>query len=155
MSDPASSLVSGFADALRSMSVRFQGLASQSCASNATLSKQEVSALSVLGVCGPLSMGALAEHLGVGRSAVTPLVDRLEAEGAVRRRRSQADRRVWLAELTPDGDAVFQADRVAYEQFAGALLATLDPADQRTLVTLMQRVESAIAADAEPVLPGG
>ena len=140
-------LVSDFADSLRSMSVRFQSVASQSCASHDTLSKQELSALGVLGVCGPLSMGALAEHLGVGRSAVTPLVDRLEEEGAVRRRRSQADRRVWLAELTAAGDAVFQADRVAYEQVAGALLATLDPDDQRTLVTLMQRVGSAIAAD--------
>src|SRR6266702_844757 len=39
-----------------------------------------------------------------GQSTVTELVKRAEEAGLVRRRRSESDRRVFLLELTEDGD---------------------------------------------------
>jgi DNA-binding MarR family transcriptional regulator len=42
---------------------------------------------------GPLPAGALAAHLGMGASAVTGLVDRLERAGYVRRMSDPTDRR--------------------------------------------------------------
>ncbi len=47
--------------------------------------------------------GRVAEALGVSRTTVTGLVDRLEAEGLVTRRLDPTDRRCWVLELTPPG----------------------------------------------------
>lgn len=51
----------------------------------------------------PLPLGVLAERLSCVRSNVTQLVDRLEADGLVRRVPDPSDRRSVLAELTSDG----------------------------------------------------
>ena len=48
----------------------------------------------------PLSLGALAERLTCVRSNITQLVDRLEADGLVRRVDDPADRRSKWAEVT-------------------------------------------------------
>lgn len=50
--------------------------------------------------------GRVAEMLGVSRTTVTGLVDRLEAEGLVTRRVDPTDRRCWVLELTPAGRAL-------------------------------------------------
>ncbi len=55
------------------------------------------------GAADPLTLGGIAENVGCVRSNVTQLVDRLEAEGLVRRVADPNDRRVVRAELTPAG----------------------------------------------------
>src|SRR6185312_10330010 len=50
-----------------------------------------------------IPMGQLAETLACDASNVTGLVDRLESRGLVRRRPSDADRRVKVLDLTPSG----------------------------------------------------
>src|SRR3954447_19592010 len=50
-----------------------------------------------------IAMGQLAETLACDASNVTGLVDRLESRGLVRRRPSDADRRVKVLDLTPKG----------------------------------------------------
>ncbi len=45
----------------------------------------------------------IAQHIGVDRSAITRLVDRLEAKGLVERSRENADRRSINIELTTKG----------------------------------------------------
>ena len=56
---------------------------------------------------------ALASMLGVGPSAVTPLVDRLVDHGYVRREEDRQDRRVTRLLLTPEGAAVLTRWRLA------------------------------------------
>ena len=130
-------LTAAFADRLRQLGVFFARVAAAQSASHGARSKQELLAVDVLGVRGPTRMGDLADHLGVGRSAVTPLVDRLADEGIVERRRSEADRRVWHVALTAKGRGVFDAASAAYEQVAAAMLAQLSPADGARLVDLL------------------
>jgi DNA-binding MarR family transcriptional regulator len=50
---------------------------------------------------GPLTAGALADALGLSRTATTAVIDRLEARRYVRRERNRADRREVLVTLTP------------------------------------------------------
>lgn len=50
---------------------------------------------------GPMTAGELAAALRVGRSAVTAVIDRLEARRYVRRVPGRTDRREVLVELTP------------------------------------------------------
>ena len=68
------------------------------------LSMAKQSALSKLEEAGePLTLSQLAEKLSCVRSNITQLVDRLEADGLVRRLADPADRRSVRAELTPQG----------------------------------------------------
>ena len=55
---------------------------------------------------GPLTMGDLAGRLGCDASNVTGLSDRLSAQGLVERQPSEADRRVKVLVLSPEGELV-------------------------------------------------
>jgi DNA-binding MarR family transcriptional regulator len=57
--------------------------------------------LDILDQRGPMTAGALAEALGLSRSAVTTVVDRLEQRRYVRRRQNPGDRRQVVVTLTP------------------------------------------------------
>jgi MarR family transcriptional regulator, organic hydroperoxide resistance regulator len=50
-----------------------------------------------------LSVGAIAERLGLDSSNVTPLVKRMEGAGLVVRNRNPSDERQVVVSLTPDG----------------------------------------------------
>jgi DNA-binding MarR family transcriptional regulator len=52
---------------------------------------------------GALPLGKIGERLQVHRTSVTNIVDKLEADGLVRRVPHAADRRATLAEITPAG----------------------------------------------------
>lgn len=54
-----------------------------------------------------LPLGRMSEWLAVTATSVTNNLDRLEANGYVRRRPHPTDRRTTLAELTHSGDEVF------------------------------------------------
>ncbi|HEY3188262.1 MAG TPA: MarR family transcriptional regulator, partial [Solirubrobacteraceae bacterium] len=66
----------------------------------------------------------LGRRLHLRQTAVTELVKRAEEAGLIRRRRSDSDRRVFLLELTEDGDRrvtrAFHALRHDREAFAEA-----------------------------------
>ena len=140
MPSPDAAQTQAFADALRSLSGLFLRVTAERSAAHAAFSKQDLLAIGVLAERGPSRMGTLADALGVGQSAVTPLVDKLEAAGAVRRRRGD-DRRVWLVELTPDGDAVAQAEAEAYRAVAASMLDPLSAADREALIGLLARIQ--------------
>ncbi len=133
-----------FTRALRRLGVLFMRIAGQHSTAHETYSKQELLALGVLRVSGPCRMGEVAEHLGVGQSAVTPLVDRLEAQGLVRRRRSDEDRRVWLVALTEKGEAVVAEEDQVYQHVATEMLAPLSAPERATLIALLERVGAAV-----------
>lgn len=73
----------------------------------------------------PLSLGVLAADQQCARSNITQIIDRLEAEGLVRRVADPDDRRSVLAELTPEGADLARrgADRLdsLREEFAEKL----------------------------------
>jgi DNA-binding MarR family transcriptional regulator len=52
---------------------------------------------------GALPLGKVGERLQVHRTSVTNIIDKLEADGLVRRVPHAADRRATLAEITPAG----------------------------------------------------
>lgn len=136
-----------FTQALRRLGMLFMRVAGQQSTAHETFSKQELLAMGVLGVSGPCRMGEIAEHLGVGQSAVTPLVDRLEAQGVVQRRRSDEDRRVWHVALTEEGEAVVAAEDKVYQQVATEMLTPLSASERTALIALLEQIGTA-ATDA-------
>jgi DNA-binding MarR family transcriptional regulator len=67
------------------------------------ISPSRLSALSVVVYAGPIGIGALAAAEGVAAPTMTRLVDGLEREGYVRRRRDPDDARGVLVEATATG----------------------------------------------------
>lgn len=135
--------VEAFATVLRGVAFRFMRIAGAQSTAHRDFSKQELLTLGILGIREPRRMGEIAEHLGVGQSAMTPLVDRLESQRLVERRRSDEDRRVWLVGLTERGREIVAAEDRVYLSVAREMLAPLDPGERATLVALLERVAAA------------
>jgi MarR family transcriptional regulator, organic hydroperoxide resistance regulator len=87
----------------------------------------------------PIPMGQLAETLSCDASNVTGLVDRLESRGLLRRRPSDADRRVKVLDLTATG---VRLRTVLLERMLAPppTLRRLSVRDQRTLVRILTRL---------------
>lgn len=90
--------------------------------------------------------GELAEATLLTSAATTLRIDRLEADGRVRRVRSATDRRVVYAELTPAGltliDAVYE-EHIALED---QLLAGLAAAERTQLADLLRALTRSMTA---------
>jgi DNA-binding MarR family transcriptional regulator len=94
------------------------------------LSSAKFAALSVLVAAGqPLSLGELAGKLTCVRSNVTQLVDRLEADGLVKRTDDPVDRRGVRAEVTPLGRERHAAGAKATDKIHEELANQLSAAD--------------------------
>ena len=87
----------------------------------------------------PIPMGQLAETLACDASNVTGLVDRLESRGLVRRRPSEADRRIKVLELSPSG-ARLRALLLDRMTTPPAMLGRLSIREQRVLVRILNRL---------------
>ena len=99
-------------------------------------------ALSVLRDHGGLSQQALALVLQVDRTNLVGLLNELEAEGLVERRRSAQDRRRHLVTLTPDGGRRLADVETALTAAEDDVLAALEPEQRRTLHTLLRRANA-------------
>jgi DNA-binding MarR family transcriptional regulator len=89
------------------------------------VSPPRLSALSVVVYAGPLPIGALAVAEDVAAPTMTRLVDGLERDGFVRRRRDPADARGVLVEATAAGKRILTRGRAQRVQTLAATLATL------------------------------
>lgn len=77
----------------------------------AGVSPARLSALSVVVFRGPLTLGDLAAAEGVRSATMTGIVNGLEAEGLVRRRQDDADRRAVQVEATAKGRRLLERAR--------------------------------------------
>lgn len=89
---------------------------------------------------GPMSVGQLAEALGLTGSSVTTGCKRLERDGLVKRERQSDDERMVLVALTPQGQQKIEAWQQQRRAFLSRLLAPLSPQEQGTLAALLERV---------------
>src|SRR5262245_37573870 len=89
------------------------------------------------------SQQAIAKELGVLPSRLVALVDELEADGLVERRRNPDDRRHHALHLTTDGLARIVQIGNAAQQNAYELLGALDAKEQATLGRLLDLVVEA------------
>jgi DNA-binding MarR family transcriptional regulator len=91
----------------------------------------------------PVSVGALAEALGITPSSATTACKRLEQAGLVTRTRQATDERVVQVDLTAQGRAQLGEMRRRQREAVGRLLAVLEPQEQATLHRLLARVLAA------------
>lgn len=98
---------------------------------------------------GPLSQGELADKLLVTGGNITYVMDRLEAQGLVERHRSDTDRRVVEARLTPEGRARIASVFPGHAAFIREMAAPLSREERKTLRGLLKRLGKGISLEAE------
>ncbi len=75
----------------------------QAVTRNSTLSHTAFFALAVLGEEGALTHREVADHCWISPGTLTPVIDALERDGLLQRRRDSRDRRIVRLHITPGG----------------------------------------------------
>ncbi len=103
------------------------------------LSVQLCGVLNLLAL-GAISQQALGDQLGIDRTTMVELIDQLEQQGVVVRRRNPSDRRSYALSLTPRGRSVQKRAARAFEAAADDFFGPLRPAEQQALTDMLQRI---------------
>src|ERR1700761_1244692 len=89
----------------------------------------------------------LATELGVDRTNLVGLLNELEAEGLILRRRAAEDRRRHIVELTPAGEERLAAAEAAIGAAEDEVLGALSERQREQLFELLQQARAARAPD--------
>ncbi|WP_178130339.1 MarR family winged helix-turn-helix transcriptional regulator [Reyranella sp. CPCC 100927] len=84
-----------------------------------------------------LSQTALARAIGVDRSTLVPILDRLEHHGLIKRRPSPVDRRTHALELGPTGTALLPVYESAVRRHERRIQRRLAGGEGSTLITAL------------------
>lgn len=96
-----------------------------------------------------VSISRLATQMSLSQATMTTIIDRLEKNGLVRRRRSDVDKRVVHAQLTDEGTTVLDdAPALLQEEFVERF-AALEDWEKSMIVSALQRL--AVLMDAEGI----
>jgi DNA-binding MarR family transcriptional regulator len=90
-----------------------------------------------------VTMSELSRMLLVSNGNATAVVDRLEADGMVRRTPSDTDRRTVYVALTPEGIAAFEAMATGHEAEVDKLFSGVTEADLDALTEILKRMGKA------------
>lgn len=104
------------------------------------LTGPQVTALKLLEGFGMLSLSQLGARMSAKSSTITGIVDRMERDGLVRRRRSTLDRRVVHLEATERGASIAAAVPVTAMEIFGGALRSLSDEDRRELTRILSRL---------------
>ena len=94
--------------------------------------------------------GQLASRLGVRPPTVTKTINRLQAQGFLDKRASDADARQAHVFLTDAGRDAMRAIEKSLRKTEKQALKGLDKKDQKTLAKLLSRIETNLAGAAAP-----
>jgi DNA-binding MarR family transcriptional regulator len=102
--------------------------------------------LAALDRLGPLSVGALAEAIGVTQPGVTRVLDKLDVDGLVHSRQHSDDRRVRTVGLTRSGQQLVAQTKRATWPLIGAAVADACAGSAESLLGQLAALEEALAA---------
>jgi DNA-binding MarR family transcriptional regulator len=109
---------------------------------NLTFARYEALTLLSFSRKGSLPMGKMGQRLMIHAASVTNIVDRLEAQGLVKRVAHPDDRRTILCELTNDGRRVAEKAAAAVNTLEFGV-GILTPAERTQLIKLVRKLRSA------------
>ncbi|MBI3452321.1 MAG: MarR family transcriptional regulator [Rhodospirillales bacterium] len=104
------------------------------------LTPGQIGALLLIKANRGLSQSDLGVALGIDRSSVVPLIDRLQARDLVRRAAHASDRRAHALELSEAGEAALIRLLSRLEAHERRIAAHLSAGERRTLMDLLARV---------------
>jgi DNA-binding MarR family transcriptional regulator len=131
-------------EALRSAFIELMGaerrLRGRSAHKAGDFSAMEIRALFQLGKLPETTAGHMAKHADVSPATMTAMLDHLEKDGMVARRRSEEDRRQVIVSLTDRGRELLAAKRVMWERTWRELLEHHSDAELATAASVMRDV---------------
>ena len=89
---------------------------------------------------GPVSQHELGAQLGIDRTTVVELIDDLEKQGVVERRRNPADRRSYALHLTPKGRTVQKRATKAFDAAVDEFFGPLTSVERKALADMLTRM---------------
>lgn len=108
---------------------------------DSTVTLTQLSALSCLFKCGPLTPGELAAKEGVQPPSMTRVIAALEDHGFATRRPHPTDGRQAIVEISEPGRAFIRADVKARERWLDKQLAGLDDSDREVLARAAEIID--------------
>ncbi len=93
-----------------------------------------------------LPAGQLAKRSDLNPASVTAMLDHLERDGVIRRRRSSEDRRMCFVSLTADGRALVEAKRAAWQAMWRERFADEPAADLAAATAAMHAIAEMLDA---------
>lgn len=90
-----------------------------------------------------LSQSALAKALGIERSTMVAVIDRLESQGLVQRVTSETDRRSYALALTPEGAELLARVTPLVRAHERQVAARLSAREKVMLMEMLERVAGA------------
>jgi MarR family 2-MHQ and catechol resistance regulon transcriptional repressor len=117
------------------------------------LTETQFGVLETLLHLGPLSQRALARKQLTSASNLTTVIDNLERNGLVTRRRDRADRRKSVIDLSPSGRALIRRIFPGHVAAIVEELGVLTGAEQRALGALCKKV--GLGSDAQALVSAG
>ena len=112
--------------------------------SSTGLSGRELDLIALLSSAGPTSVKSLVADLGLPRSTMTAIVDRLEARGLVNRLPNTEDRRSVILRATPIAFDALLRYREGMKAFARHLEDLLEDDEQKQLMRLIEKIASSL-----------
>ena len=87
-----------------------------------------------------LDQNSIARELGIDRTNVADVLNRLSRRGLIERRRGKVDKRTMLARLTPEGKRVTKDMYLAMQRAQERLLEPLLPAERHGFISTLIRL---------------
>jgi MarR family transcriptional regulator, organic hydroperoxide resistance regulator len=104
------------------------------------LTNSQLRALFVLGKSVEVTAGVLAKSADLNPASVTAMLDQLEANGIVARRRVAHDRRVCMISLTDKGRSIVDSERLRWQALWEASLGDLSEPELSAALEVMRRM---------------
>jgi DNA-binding MarR family transcriptional regulator len=118
------------------------------------LTGPQLAVIKMLEPVGKLSLSELSALIRARNSTVTGIIDRMEREGWVVRRRSDHDRRVINIELTPKGQKLASGISVEPVQIFRQVLSELSARDRAELGRILNRLARRVRELVGEAVPG-
>ncbi len=128
----------------RAQSAVFADFAAAFAAAGEALTPGEFGLLVLVDRNAGLSQMALARALGIDRSTLVPILDRLQGRGLLVRRRSATDGRTHALELTDAGKAALARYARVVRTHEKRIAAGLSTAETNMLIALLEKVRASV-----------
>ena len=126
----------------RTQSAVFADFAAAFTAAGVALTPGEFGLLVLVARNTGLSQMALARALGIDRSTLVPILDRLQARGLLVRRRSPTDGRTHALALKTSGDRALARFTGLVQAHEKRIASRLSTAETRSLIGLLEKVRT-------------
>jgi DNA-binding MarR family transcriptional regulator len=108
------------------------------------LTGPQLTVIKMLGQLGDLSLSSLSDRIKAQNSTVTGIIDRMEREGLVERKRSREDRRIVLIRLTEKGARLGESIQIEPMEIFRQALASLPRKDLEELFRILGKLQNKV-----------